>query len=252
MKKKPENTAPESSFIQELGKLIGGSKIVDLTHSLETSMPAWPSQARFGSVVYESYDFGGVALHSLVTMSEHTGTHIDAPKHFIKGGIPLDRVALKKMMGRGVCIDVPAIPGAIPSKETAGRLLGLDAIKTFEKKHGEIKKGDIVMFRFGWDKKYKLQPHAAEYLKNWPGLSKEAAQYLVKKEIAVAGTDAISIDAYGTEDYIAHYELLGKGILIIENIVNLDTIPVFSYVIGLPNKFKGGSGSPLRLIAFVQ
>ena len=238
MKEKTKN-----SYIEDLEKLTGSLKIIDLTHSLESSMPAWPTQARFGSVVYDSYDYGGAALHSLITMSEHTGTHIDAPKHFIRGGCPIDRVPFKKMMGRGVNIDVHIAECG---------LLGPEAIKKFEKTNGEIRKGDIVMFRFGWDKKYKLQPDAAEYLKNWPGLSKEAAQYLAGKEITAAGCDTLSIDVFGSRDNPAHQVLLGRGILVIENIANLDKVPVMSFVIGMPNKFKGGSGSPIRLMAFIQ
>ena len=229
--------------IEALHGLIRDSEIIDLTHSLEPFMPAWPTQARFGSVVYDSYDYGGAALHSLIMMSEHTGTHIDAPKHFIKGGLPIDELPLKTIMGRGVHIDALDLG--------ARGLLEPGAIEAFEKKNGEIKKGDIVMFRFGWDKKYRLEPDAGDYLKDWPGLSKEAAGYLAKKDIGAVGCDALAIDVFGSSEYAAHHVLLGRGIPVIENIANLDKVPAFSFVIGLPNKFKGGSGSPIRLIALV-
>ena len=222
-------------------ELIKRSRITDLSRTLEPLMPAWPTQARFGSVVYDSYDYGGADLHSMITMSEHTGTHIDAPRHFIRGGCPIDELPLKAVMGRGVKID------ALDTAECG--LLGRSALEEFEEKHGEIRKGDIVMFRFGWDKKYRLQPDAAEYLKNWPGLSKEAAGYLAEREIAAAGCDALAIDPFGSRDNAAHHVLLGRGIPVIENIANLDQVPVFSCVIGLPNKFRGGSGSPIRLIS---
>jgi len=230
--------------IEILEGLIKGSEIIDLSHTLEPLMPAWPTQARFGSVVYDSYDYGGAALHSMITMSEHTGTHIDAPRHFIKGGLAVDKLPLKAVMGRGVHID------ALETAECG--LLGPEALTAFEKTHGKILKGDIVMFRFGWDKKYRLQPDAAEYLSNWPGLSKEAAEYLAEREIKAAGCDTLAIDAFGSKDNAAHHVLLGQGIPIIENIANLEKLPAFSFVIGLPNKFKGGSGSPIRLIALVS
>ena len=233
----------EKSYIEILEEIIKGAEVVDLSYALQEYMPAWPTQARFGSVIYESYDYGGAALHSMITMSEHTGTHIDAPKHFVKGGRAIDELALTSVMGRGVHID------ALKIAEKG--LLGSDAFRAFEKEHGEIKKGDIVMIRFGWDKKYRLQPDANEYLTNWPGLSKEAAEYLAEREIGALGCDTLSIDAYGTRDYSAHHVLLGRGIPVIENIVNLEKLPAFSYVIGLPNKFKDGSGSPIRLIALV-
>jgi kynurenine formamidase len=172
-------------------------------------------------------------------MSEHTGTHIDAPKHFIKGGCPVDELPF--LTGRGVTINA----AFMEPKKT----LGIEKLREFEARQGEIKKGDIVMLRFGWDDKYRLQPDSREYLRDWPGLGADAAEYLATKQVKAVGCDSLSLDAYGS-DNPCHFILLGKNIPILENIDNLSKLPVFSYVIGLPNKFKGGSGSPIRLIAF--
>jgi kynurenine formamidase len=219
------------------------SRVLDLTHTLEPGMPAWPTQARYGSVIYESYDWGDGALHSMITMSEHTGTHIDAPKHFIRGGCPVDELPPSSIMGRGVNVNAVFV-------EPRG-LFGLEQLKDFEAGQGEIRKGDIVMFRFGWDSKYRLAPDAAEYLRDWPGLAPDAAEYLAGRRVAAVGCDTLALDPYGS-DNPCHPILLGENIPILENIDNLSKLPVFSYVIGLPNKFKGGSGSPIRLIAFVD
>ncbi|GHU66127.1 polyketide cyclase [Spirochaetia bacterium] len=235
-----EESSGTKSLTEVLAAVIDSAKIIDLSYTLEPGMPAWPTQARYGSVVYESYDSGNTALHSMVTMSEHTGTHIDAPKHFIPRACPIDELPIKTVMGRGVRIDALDLP--------ARGLFDTNAVRAFEQKNGEIKKGDIVMFRFGWDDKYRISPDSKEYLKDWPGISKDCAEYLAAKEIKAAGCDCLAIDAFGSADE-AHYVLLGKGIPIIENICNLSKLPVFSYVIGLPNKFKGGSGSPIRLVA---
>jgi kynurenine formamidase len=237
-------TGAGKSAEELLSGLIDNSKVIDLTHTLEPGMPAWPTQARYGSVVYESYENGDVALHSMITMSEHSGTHIDAPRHFIKGACPIDELPLKTVMGRGVRIDAAGF------REQG--LLELSAVKEFEKNNGPLRKGDIVMFRFGWDEKYHLQPGASAYLRDWPGLAKETAVYLAEKEVKAVGCDCLAIDPFGSETNAAHYVLLGRGIPVIENIHNLSRLPVFSYVIGLPNKFKGGSGSPIRLIAITE
>ncbi|MDR1059188.1 MAG: cyclase family protein [Treponema sp.] len=230
--------------LEGLQNLVEGLEIIDLTLSLETGMPAWPTQARFGSVVYDSYDWGGAALHSQITMSEHTGTHIDAPKHYIPGGCPIDELPLKTVMGRGAVIDVIGLKDR--------ELLPPEGVRNFERLHGEIREGDIVMFRFGWDRKYRLQPDAGEYLRDWPGLAGDTAKYLAAKKIKAVGCDTLAIDAFDSAANEAHHILLGAGVVVIENIKNLDKLPAFSYVMGLPNKFKGGSGSPIRLIAFVE
>ncbi|MDR1971944.1 MAG: cyclase family protein [Treponema sp.] len=246
------------SVVELLEYAAAHAGAVDLSHTLEPGMPAWPTQARYGSVIYESYDRGDGALHSMITLSEHTGTHIDAPRHFIPGGLPVDKLPLSSLMGRGVTINAVFLgPGGI---------FTLKNLREFEGQQGKIKKGDIVLFRFGWDSKYRLQPDCAGYLKDWPGLGKEAAEYLAEKEVAAVGCDTLSLDCYGTHspadddgaadgnadgsDNPCHHILLGNNIPIIENVDNLSRVPVFSYIIGLPNKFKDGSGSPIRLIAF--
>jgi kynurenine formamidase len=239
-----ESVLMNTSCVELLQQALGCARIVDLSYTLETGMPAWPTQARYSSVVYESYDQGDAAVHSGITLSEHTGTHIDAPRHFVKGACPVDKLPLEAIMGRAYTMDASFLsPKAVLSSR---------AIQQFEEAHGPIEKGDIVMFRFGWDKKYRIQPGSGEYLKNWPGLAGEGAEYLLLKGVKAVGCDALSLDAYGDDSNPCHHALLGNGVPIIENITNLWMLPVVSFVIGLPNKFKDGSGSPVRLTAFVD
>jgi kynurenine formamidase len=244
----PMKTDPNACPSEVVGELLlswlasESMKAFDLTWTLEEGMPSWPTQARYGSTIYESYEYGDDALHSGVLMSEHTGTHIDAPAHFVKGALTIDKLPVTQIIGRGVNID---------ATETAPRgLFTLSSLKAFEAENDVIKQGDIVMFRFGWDDKYGLGGGAAEFLRDWPGLDKEAASYLRDKKVAVVGCDALSIDAFESAGDLCHHVLLGGGIPIIENICNLKILPTFSFVIGLPNKFKDGSGSPIRLVAF--
>lgn len=220
------------------------AELVDLSYTMEMDMPSWPTQPKFESRVCESYETGGESFHCGIGMSEHTGTHIDAPRHFIPGGCPVDRLAPGAVMGRGVVIH----------GEQAGPLglLTLDQIREFEAENGEIRAGDIVMIRFGWEDRYSVGEAGAGYLKDWPGLDGEGARYLADKQVAAVGCDTLALDVFGAPKYICHEILLGSGIPIIENICNLSRLPAFSYVIGLPNKFRGGSGSPIRLVAFVQ
>lgn len=236
-----ENTQ-ENSVIRLLEQVKQNATVVDLSYTMEENMPAWPTHARYGSIVYESYDFGAEAIHSMVTFSEHSGTHMDAPRHFIPGGNSIDQLSPTAVMGRGVVIDATFVQPR--------RVLSLDDICRFEKTYGEIRRGDVVMLRFGWDEKYRLQPDSENFLKDWPGLSGEGADYFIRKGVAAVGCDALSLDAFGGK-CVCHHALLGKSIPILENICNLSKLPVHTYVIGLPLKFKNGSGSPLRLIAFL-
>lgn len=71
----------------------------------------------------------------------------------------------------------------------------------------------------------------------------------MEKKVASVGTDALALDPFGSNDYPSHQILLGNGIPIMENVMNLKKLPIFSYVIGLANKLKDGSGSPIRIVA---
>jgi kynurenine formamidase len=230
--------------VKLLQEILGRAQIVDLSYTLEAGMPAWPTQARYSSVVYESYDWGDAAIHSGITLSEHTGTHIDSPRHFIKDGCSIDKLPLETVIGRGYTMDASFL--------SPRSTLPAQAIQRFENNNIPIEEGDIVMIRFGWDKKYRIQPESGEYLKDWPGLSDEGAEYLLSKGVKAVGCDTLSIDAYGNVGNPCHRLLLEKGVPIIENITNLAVLPISSFVIGLQNKFKDGSGSPIRLIAFVD
>ncbi|MBP8640150.1 MAG: cyclase family protein [Oscillospiraceae bacterium] len=231
----------EYSIIEVMERMIKNASVVDLSYTMEEKMPVWPTHARFGATIYESYEYGDVALQSMVSFGEHCGTHIDAPRHFIPGACPVDLLPTSSVMGRGVKIEA----GFVKPRG----LLTLESILNFEQENGEIKKGDIVMIHFGWDAKYRLQPDSHEFLSDWPGLSGEAAEYLAGKKVSAVGCDALSLDAFGAEASVCHNALLGSGIPIIENICNLSNISVFTYVIGLPIKLRNGSGSPIRLVA---
>ncbi|MDD3138257.1 MAG: cyclase family protein [Lachnospiraceae bacterium] len=233
-----------NNMIEFMEQLKCSTKIIDLTYTLEMNMPVWPTHARYSSTVYESYEYGDVAIQSLISLGEHSGTHIDAPRHFIPGATSVDKLRIDAVMGRGYLFDATNLKEKEP--------LSLEQVKRMENENGPIKKDDIILIRFGWDNKYRLQPNGHDFLNDWPGLGKEAAIYLKDKQVAAVGSDTLSLDVFGVTECVCHNILLGNGIPIIENICNLAELPVHSYVVGLPNKFKDGSGSPIRLIAFVD
>ena len=230
--------------IQALRNLLETATFVDMTHLMEQGMPYWPTQAAFEAETGDHQSKGDMDYWRKITMSEHTGTHIDALSHFIEGAENVDQIPVSRIMGRAVNIDVTDTPPL--------GLVSEQRIREFEKQNGEICEGDLVFFRFGWDKKWGVGEEGAAFLKDWPGLSKEAAVYLREKKIKAVGTDALAIDVFGSADNPVHVELLGHGINVIENINRLWELPVHFAVIGLPCRLKDGSGSPLRLIALTD
>jgi len=218
---------------------------VDLSHTLEV-IPAYPTHTRFGKALYESYEYGDVARHYGLTMSEHKRIHMDAQLHFISEGpahygtdeIPLDRLA-----GRAATIEAMDLG--------AGCLLGVGRIEAWEEEHGPIEAKDRVLIRYGWDSRWATGPEGRRFLEDWPGLSGEAAKYLVGKGVSLVGCDTLAVDATVSTENPAHYALLGSEVYIVENLKNLDRLLPFCFFLALPLKIKGGSGSPVRAVALV-
>ena len=218
-----------------------GEPMIDLTHRLRQGMPHWPNHARFGLALVESVATGGVCCHHAVSLGEHTGTHLDAPKHFLeRDGAPIDQMPLSAMFGRLATIDVTGM--------AAGGLVQPEQLTRWERAHGGIAPGDAVGFHFGWDRHFSADP--VRFLAGWPGLSQALCEALVARGVRLVATDCISIDSSGQDGYAAHYTLLGAGILIGENFNNLGLLPPLCAVATLPLPIEGGTGAPIRAIAF--
>lgn len=237
---------PLGNPLGTLQRSLAGMEIVDLSHLLEPLIPSWPTHAKYGCQLIESYTLGDTSCHYQLTMSEHSGTHFDAPLHFISEGpyhYGIDQVPLEAVIGRALAISATSI-------EPCG-LVTQEFIAWWERQHGDIQSGDIVLFHFGWDRRWNRRPEGTSFLRDWPGLSREASEYLVSKRVKVVASDALSIDSYTSSDFPAHYTLLGNGVLIGENFANLGVLPPSSLFMAFPLKIKEGSGSPIRAVAFV-
>ncbi len=236
----------EEDGLLALAGLLRDHRWVDLSHTLEEGIPAWPTHARFGQTLYESYEYGDLARHYGLTMGEHTGTHVDAPSHFIQSGpthYGVDEVPLDRLATRAAMIDAPDLG--------PDGLLGADRIRAWEEEHGRIAEGDGVLIRFGWEDRWATGPVGRRFLDDWPGLGEGAAEYLVERGVSLVGCDTMSVDAKASGESPAHYALLGKEVYIVENLKNLNELTPFCLFVAFPLKIRGGSGSPVRAVALV-
>lgn len=218
--------------------------MVDLTHTLRATIPFWPTHPRFKMEQVSSLKDGKESSYHSVCLSEHSGTHFDAPSHFILGAKTIKDVPIQKFFGRMAKIDAL---GQAPDSQ-----LGAEAILAFEKVHGKLEAGDAAMFYFGWSQYWEHPTRAADFLDAWPGLSKAAAGLLLERGVRLVGTDCLSIDHFTSKDFLAHHKLLGADILIGENFANLDRVPPWSFLAAMPLPIENGTGSPVRAIAFVD
>lgn len=221
--------------------------IVDLSQPLEERMPVWPTLSKYYHTLWLSMEWGDNATAYQILMNEHTGTHVDAPGHFVPPGHPqhrwIDETSLDQWMGPAAvldCRDVSQRDRVMP-----------DRIRAWEDQHSPLTEADIVIFNFGWWKKWKLRPGDAEFLKDWPGFAEQSVDLLIERHVKAVGVDTPSPDAYASAGDPVHHKLLSHGIGIIENLANLDVLPPRCYLVSLPLRIRGGTGSPVRALALV-
>ncbi|HJR57869.1 MAG TPA: cyclase family protein [Vicinamibacterales bacterium] len=232
--------------------------IVDLSHVYGPSTVMWPtSPTRFElrKLAYGKTEAGYFYAANTFCTPEHGGTHLDAPIHFFEGGRTTEQIPLEQLIAPAVVIDVSARSAA----DRDYRATPEDVLQ-FEKAHGPIARGSIVLLRTGWSRRW---PDAKAYLGDdtpgdasklsFPSFGADAARLLVEERGAAAlGIDTASIDYGRSADFQVHRIAAAKNVPGLENLANLDQLPARgALVIALPMKIEGGSGGPLRAVALV-
>ena len=214
-------------------------KVIDLTLTISNKIPTFPGSPQPTFIPWEDVKEDGYNLE-LLFLSTHTGTHMDAPHHFLEKGVKIHEISLEKLVSEAALIK---------SKKNSSEIITKTDIQKFEKKHGKIEGFSSVIFQTGWQKNLQKKYY---FTKN-PGLSVSAAKYLASKKISLVGIDSPSIDLGKDSKFSVHKIFAKKGMLIVENLANLDKIksPKFHLVV-LPLKLKNATGSPVRAIAFVE
>ncbi len=256
----PERVPTQQSDSELLAAIFSGSRgtWVDLTHSFSDHTVFWPTDTMgfsLDTVSYGRTEGGWFYSAYRYSAAEHGGTHLDAPIHFAEGRNTSDSIPLNRLIGAAVVIDVS-------DRATPDYQLSVEDITRWEQTHGRIPDGAIVLLRTGWDARYadraaylgtdQTGPDAVAQL-HFPGLGPDAAQWLVdNRQIGALGIDTPSIDYGQSADFRSHVTLFGENIPGFENVANLGALPpTGSYIVALPMKIEGGSGGPLRIIAYV-
>jgi arylformamidase len=216
--------------------MAAARRVHDLTARLESFMPVWPGSPlpTFEPAGIVSKD--GYSIERVSCMS-HTGTHMDAPYHFIEDGWTVDRIPPEQLVGRAVVLDLRSdLEGPIVSAATV------------ERHWPSALSPEIVLLRTDWSRK---RAPTKEYLFDFPGLDPAAAEFLVAKHLKGVGTDTLGIDPFSNTKFEAHKVLLRKGIWILEALDNLSELSEgtpYTLVAG-PIKIAGGSGGMARVLA---
>jgi kynurenine formamidase len=252
-----------ASFAAAVAK--GDIRVVDLTHTLAPEFPTIVLPPELGQCApfrmeeVSRYDERGPAWYwNNLSMGEHTGTHFDAPIHWVSGkDLPdnaVDTIAPKNFIAPAVVIDCSA-----PSKADPDFTLTVPFVEAWEAKQGRIEPGHWVLLRTDWSKRVgRDYANMAEDGAHSPGPSPEVVRWLVEeRDVHGFGTETIGTDHgqghHFNPPYPAHFYMHGKGRYGLQCLTNLDLLPPKGSVIfSAPLKIRQGSGSPLRVLALVD
>lgn len=222
-------------------------KLIDLTHTLDSTIPTWDGGCGFRHELHLDYaDCEGEDKFRVMKVHMHAGigTHMDAPSHCIPGGKYIHEFEIDELCMPCVVIDV--------SRKAHERYsVTPEDIDVFENMHGRINKGSCVMIKTGWGK-FWLDPEKYRNNHVFPSVSIEAANILLTRGVSMLGIDTLSPDR-PENGFKVHQAFLGNGKTLIENVANLDKMPpIGSYIMALPIKIKDGTEAPMRLLGLIH
>lgn len=245
----------------ELGEIAyellasGAVELVDLSYPLSPDSLYWPTGSAFEHRLSSGISDGGYWYASGDFSSpEHLGTHIDAPIHFGEGGWAVSEIPLRRLLARGVVIDISAKAAADPDAT-----LTEGDIDAWERRNGPIVPGSIVIVRTGWAARWPDEnayygtetPQDVSTL-HFPGVSPAAAGALISRGVYGVGVDTASIDPGTSSSFEAHQVLAAASIFNLENLTNIADLPETGFgVIALPMNIENGTGGPTRVVAVV-
>lgn len=202
-------------------------KIYDISIPLRAGMPVWPGDPGFKRTLFASFEKVGYNV-SMIMMGSHTGTHVDAPAHFIEGGATVDTFSLDVLVGQVIVFELAA------EKEiTRSDLEVLD-----------FNDNTRVLFKTRNSSLWELSEFTPDFISFAP----DAAQYLVDKGIKLVGIDYLSVGSFYEGGEYVHRIFLGNGVVVIESINLLDVPPGTYELMCLPLRIIGGEGAPARVL----
>lgn len=262
--------------------MTGGTRIVDLSLVLAEELPAaWATHMPYQQKTFNYFTGRDDQVAPLksetgpyqtrwLLIDEHTGTHVDAPAHFIPppdsglphagpaGTVTVEQIPLDRLIGPAAVIDIPDdLPGSAPG---VSPVITEELVRDWEAQHGALQGGEIVLFRTGWDRRYVTGPDGKAYSHaplvtrsepGWPAPDVDAMRVIIDSGVRCVGTDGASM---GSADNGAPVHQLGlaAGVVFIEALAGLDQLPVrgatFCFA---PLKVARGTGAPGRAFAWV-
>ena len=258
-----------------------GWRTVDLSVVVSEDRPCWwPAHIPYQQKTFNYFENrpedpqpvwsrAGAYHTRILIIDEHTGTHFDAPTHFIPppgSGLPdegppgevwAEKVPLTQLMGPAAVIDAGDLPPAEPGTSPC---IPPDTVRDWEATHGDLRAGDVVLLRSGWDAHYRPLPEGSAYCEDvlvhqsapgWPAPEVETMALLLERGVRCVGTDGPTIGP-AHDGAPVHVFGLSRGAVFVELLTNLDALPPRgAWFCFAPLKLAYGTGAPGRAFALV-
>jgi len=209
--------------------------LIDLSHPIRNGMPLFPGTPALQISQLNDLKENGFR-EKQITLTTHVGTHLDAPAHILEDGKFLDRLPLSQFYGRALALNVQAFKGKTIPPQIFDSIVDPESL-------------DFILFHTNYAKLWGSE----EYWKDFPTLSPEAAGRIIKMNLKGIGFDVATVDPMDSSEYLIHKKILSAGLIIIENLTNLDKILNQRFILSVfPLNIHEADGFPVRAVAMVE
>jgi arylformamidase len=203
-------------------------KIIDATVPLSAEVPTFPGDPRFQMEFSHRIDRGEPYNVAKLTLGAHSGTHVDAPYHFLADGSTVERLPLDVLLGRALVVEVGAASRVDRTDLERIALDGEQRLLLKTRMSGQLRR--------------------PEFQEDFVYLTAEAARYLVERGVRLVGIDYLSVEQFGSKDFGAHHALLRAGVVIVEGLDLSEAAAGHYQMACLPLRIVGADGSPARVV----
>ena len=204
------------------------TKIYDVTVPLSASVPTYPGDPRFDIEFTHRLAAGDPYNLTRFSLGAHSGTHVDAPYHFLADGAAVDELPLEILMGKARVLEIPA----------------RDRIRREDLEALDLRDDLRVLLKTRMSGQLRLP----EFQEDFVHLTGDAAAYLAQAGLKLVGIDYLSVDRFGSADFEAHQALLGAGVVIVEGLDLSEVEPGEYDMACLPLRIVGADGAPARVV----
>ena len=227
------------------------TRVIHLSHVIDVDIPQWSGDPTVEFETVAELNNDGYYLRRF-SLGEHSATHINAPNSFHSSAVGIDQYPAQSLVVPAVVINVCQATAVNPDYA-----LTVADVLAWEAEYGGISAGCVVILNTGWQKKWldksAFLNHDAQGIPHFPGFGSDATQFLLdQRQIAGVGIDTHGVDPGQDNSFTINRLVLEQPRIVLENLTNLDQLPPKGTTLAIaPLRLRGGSGSPVGVLAFV-